>query len=177
MATFCLVADAGGPVLVLASADRGARLQAAVPADAPYVASAPQYLVRARRRAFRHGASCVHAPAAFAFGVNCWHCFLTSIVVALIGLLVPVEVIFDLPGLGQLAWSAALNRDLPVLLAVTLMVAACVAVAGSSVADSRTRTARLLEADVVRAAGGTARCTQFLPLRAGHSALAQRLRC
>jgi peptide/nickel transport system permease protein len=40
--------------------------------------------------------------------------------------IVPVEVIFDVPGLGQLAWSAAMNRDMPVLLAVTLLMAACV---------------------------------------------------
>jgi peptide/nickel transport system permease protein len=40
-----------------------------------------------------------------------------------IGLLVPVEVIFDLPGLGQLAWSAAMNRDLPVLVALTMLFA------------------------------------------------------
>ena len=43
--------------------------------------------------------------------------------------LVPVEVIFDVPGLGQLAWKAAMNRDLPVLVAVTLVMAACVGVA------------------------------------------------
>jgi ABC-type dipeptide/oligopeptide/nickel transport system permease component len=44
--------------------------------------------------------------------------------------MVPVEVIFDVPGVGQLAWSAAMNRDLPVLLAVTLMMATAVACAG-----------------------------------------------
>ena len=40
--------------------------------------------------------------------------------------LVPVEVIFDLPGLGQLAWSAAMNRDLPVLVSITAIMAVCV---------------------------------------------------
>ena len=40
-----------------------------------------------------------------------------------IGLLIPVEVIFDLPGLGQLAWLATMNRDMPVLLAVTMIFA------------------------------------------------------
>ena len=44
--------------------------------------------------------------------------------------LVPVEVIFDVPGLGQLAWNAAMNRDLPVLVAVTAVIAACVGTAG-----------------------------------------------
>lgn len=54
---------------------------------------------------------------------------LMSIVVALSSI-VPVEVIFDVPGLGQLAWSAAMNRDLPVLTAVTGILAACVGIAG-----------------------------------------------
>jgi peptide/nickel transport system permease protein len=49
--------------------------------------------------------------------------------------LVPVEVLFNVPGLGQLAWNAALNRDLPVLLAVTLTMA--IAVACSGMAPSR----------------------------------------
>ena len=48
-----------------------------------------------------------------------------SVVLALSSI-VPVEVIFDVPGLGQLAWSAAMNRDLPVLLGVTVLMAACV---------------------------------------------------
>jgi peptide/nickel transport system permease protein len=48
-----------------------------------------------------------------------------SIITAL-SAIVPVEVIFDVPGLGQLAWSAAMNRDLPVLLGVTLIMAAAV---------------------------------------------------
>ena len=48
-----------------------------------------------------------------------------SVVLALSSI-VPIEVIFDVPGLGQLAWSAAMNRDLPVLLNVTVMMAACV---------------------------------------------------
>jgi peptide/nickel transport system permease protein len=52
-----------------------------------------------------------------------------SIVTAL-SALVPVEVIFSVPGLGQLAWSAALNRDLPVLLAITMIMAIAVTCAG-----------------------------------------------
>lgn len=53
---------------------------------------------------------------------------LMSLIVALSSL-VPVEVIFDVPGLGQLAWSAAMNRDLPVLAAVTGLLATCVGLA------------------------------------------------
>jgi peptide/nickel transport system permease protein len=52
-----------------------------------------------------------------------------SIVTAL-SALVPVEVIFNVPGLGELAWNAAMNRDLPVLLAVTVIMAFAVTLAG-----------------------------------------------
>jgi peptide/nickel transport system permease protein len=41
-----------------------------------------------------------------------------------------VEVIFNVPGVGQLAWNAAMNRDLPVLLAVTMIMAIAVTLAG-----------------------------------------------
>lgn len=43
-----------------------------------------------------------------------------------LGSIVPVEVIFGVPGVGQMAWTAAMNRDLPVLLAVTLVMALCI---------------------------------------------------
>jgi peptide/nickel transport system permease protein len=39
------------------------------------------------------------------------------------GAAIAVEAICDLPGIGQLAWKAALARDLPVLVTVTLAVA------------------------------------------------------
>ena len=37
---------------------------------------------------------------------------------------------FFVPGLGQLAWSAVINRDLPVLVAVSLLMACAIGVAG-----------------------------------------------
>ena len=130
LATFFLVADVGGlrgPLLVMASlvAVRDFKLA-----------------YRLMRRAWR--APCYVYARAQGFGVwrmvrthllpglsrELFALAMTSVVVAL-SLVVPVEVIFDVPGLGQLAWSAALNRDLPVLLAVTLLVAGCVAVAGA----------------------------------------------
>lgn len=40
------------------------------------------------------------------------------------GALIPVEVVCDIPGIGQLAWKAALARDLPVLVTLTLIVTA-----------------------------------------------------
>ncbi len=39
-----------------------------------------------------------------------------------LGAAVPVEALCDLPGIGQLAWEAALTRDLPLLVALTVVV-------------------------------------------------------
>jgi peptide/nickel transport system permease protein len=39
------------------------------------------------------------------------------------GASIPIEVICDTPGVGQLAWQAALNRDLPLLVNITVLVA------------------------------------------------------
>jgi len=36
---------------------------------------------------------------------------------------IPIEAISDVPGVGQLAWQAALGRDLPILVTVTLLLA------------------------------------------------------
>jgi peptide/nickel transport system permease protein len=38
------------------------------------------------------------------------------------GAAIPVEALCDLPGIGQLAWKAATARDLPLLVALTLLV-------------------------------------------------------
>lgn len=61
----------------------------------------------------------------------------TSLVIAL-GALIPVEVVFDLPGIAQLAWTSALNRDLPVIAASTLVIALGVAL-GAALGDSMER--------------------------------------
>jgi peptide/nickel transport system permease protein len=37
---------------------------------------------------------------------------------------IPVEALADSPGIGQLAWRAALGRDLPVLVTITLLLTA-----------------------------------------------------
>ena len=37
---------------------------------------------------------------------------------------IPAEALCDSPGIGQLAWTAALGRDLPLLVTLTLLVAA-----------------------------------------------------
>ena len=57
------------------------------------------------------------------------------------GAAIPVEVMCDLPGLGQLAWKAALARDLPVLVSLTLIVTA-ITLAANAVADVALEAAR-----------------------------------
>jgi peptide/nickel transport system permease protein len=50
------------------------------------------------------------------------------------GAAIPVEVVCDIPGLGQLAWKSALARDLPLLAAMTLIVTAVTVTANSTAA-------------------------------------------
>jgi len=79
-----------------------------------------------------------------------WHVFpniaapmlaLAGVTVSLaLGAAIPVEVVCDYPGLGQLAWRAALARDVPVLVNLTLIIA-LVTVAANSFSDLLTPTA------------------------------------
>ena len=55
--------------------------------------------------------------------------------------LVPIEVVCDSPGLLQLAWNAALARDMAVLVNVTLL-AAVVVMTGNAASDVLSQTAR-----------------------------------
>jgi peptide/nickel transport system permease protein len=48
--------------------------------------------------------------------------FAASISIA-IGAAIPIEAICDVPGLGRLAWQAAIARDLPLLVNLTMLVA------------------------------------------------------
>jgi len=50
------------------------------------------------------------------------------------GASIPIEALSDSPGIGQLAWLAALGRDVPVLVTVTLLLTA-VTVFSNSIAD------------------------------------------
>jgi peptide/nickel transport system permease protein len=47
---------------------------------------------------------------------------------------IPVEALCDLPGIGQLAWKAALSRDLYLLVTLTMIVAV-VTLGANSIAD------------------------------------------
>jgi peptide/nickel transport system permease protein len=78
------------------------------------------YIVAARARGigqFRilfHHVLPLASPALFALlGV--------SLAVAF-GAAIPIEALCDSPGVGQLAWQAALNRDLPLIMNLTLLV-------------------------------------------------------
>jgi peptide/nickel transport system permease protein len=126
MATACILAETGGPVLVLAlliaakefkflrSLLKGAWLS-------PHLLQGRAQGLKLRALVFTHILPNV-AP-------QLWTLTTLSIVTAL-GALVPIEVIFTVPGVGQLAWSAVINRDLPVLVAVSLLMACVVGVAG-----------------------------------------------
>ncbi len=125
MATACMVADKGGAITVLATviAVRDFKL-----------------VYRLLREAGRApGLLFARAQGTSPFRIACIHLIpplrgkllalaLLSFVTAL-SAIVPLEVIFDVPGLGHLAWSAAINRDLPVLLDVTLLMATAVGIA------------------------------------------------
>jgi peptide/nickel transport system permease protein len=127
LATFCLLSNVGGPVLVmmllLASRDFKFLRRALQEAwRAPHLLIARSQGMRPYRLARMHVLPNVW-PQMLALAM-------LSFVTAL-SAVIPVEVIFDQPGLGQLAWSAAMNRDLPVLMTTTMLMAAAVAVAGT----------------------------------------------
>jgi len=126
LATFCLLADCGGPVLVMALLlaardfkflDRALRTAWME----PHVLQARAQGASAGRLLLGHIAPSL-APQLGALAS-------LSLVTAL-SALVPVEVIFNVPGVGELAWNAALNRDLPVLLGVMIVMAFAVTCSG-----------------------------------------------
>jgi len=92
-----------------------------------------QYL----RGLVRQGFAMPHVLAARASGIREWRILLGYVVRPAVpqllalaaisvnmgfGAAVAVEAICDLPGIGQLAWKAALARDLPVLVSLTIVV-------------------------------------------------------
>jgi peptide/nickel transport system permease protein len=126
MATASLLANVGGPVLVLTTLI-GVRDFKAIYRLLRHTWKSP-HLLYARSQGIR-SSRIMLVYVIPALTEELLALAVTSFVIAL-SAIVPVEVIFDVPGLGQLAWSAATNRDLPVMLAVTLLVAACVGFAG-----------------------------------------------
>ena len=61
-----------------------------------------------------------------------------------LGSMVPVEALCDSPGVGQLVWQAAMARDLPVLVNVTLLLAAFTI--GANLLADTARSAREVQA-------------------------------
>ena len=79
----------------------------------PYVMAAQAHGVASGRILWRHILPNV-SPALFALlGVSLSMAF---------GAAIPIEALCDSPGIGQLAWQAALNRDLPLIMNLTLLV-------------------------------------------------------
>ena len=133
LATLCLLLNKGGPAFVLALliAVRDFKLLyrlLRVNWRAPHLLHA-----RAQGYSFLRTARVHLVPV---LGLELLAIAMMSLVLAL-SALVPVEVVFDVPGLGQLAWAAATNRDLPVLVAVTVLLAGCVGVASLIAAPDR----------------------------------------
>lgn len=126
LATLCLLINCGGPVLVLAL------LLAA--RDFKFLHRALRkawldpHILQARAQGVRT-VDLLRAHMAPALAPQLGALASLSMVSAL-SALVPVEVLFNVPGLGELAWNAAMNRDLPVLLAVTMIMAVAVTCAG-----------------------------------------------
>ncbi|MGA2133962.1 MAG: ABC transporter permease [Bryobacteraceae bacterium] len=93
-----------------------------------------------------HAAAQPHVLAARARGIAPWRILLCHVIpvaapqlLALAGVsvsiafgaAVAVEVICDFPGIGQLAWKAALARDLPLLVTLTMLVTLATQLANS----------------------------------------------
>jgi peptide/nickel transport system permease protein len=134
MATVCILAGAGGPVLVLTLL---------------IAARDFKFLSRILRQAW----SSPHLLQGRAQGLGLTRLMLLHIlpnvahrlralatlsIVTALAATIPIEVIFTVPGIGQLAWSAVMNRDLPVVVAVSLLMAAVVALASMFSAGART---------------------------------------
>jgi peptide/nickel transport system permease protein len=79
----------------------------------PFIFAARARGVNENRILFRHVVPLVWAPVVALVGVSSSLAF---------GAAIPLEALSDSPGMGQLAWQAALNRDLPLLTSITLCV-------------------------------------------------------
>lgn len=91
----------------------------------PYVLAARARGIGQARILFRHVFP-LAAPALFALlGVSLSMAF---------GAAIPMEALSDSPGVGQLAWQAALNRDLPLIMNLALLVT-LITVAANSLAS------------------------------------------
>lgn len=112
-------------LIVFPHAYRYAKNQLAATAQSPHVLLAEAKGLKRRRILWAH----IFTPSAPQLAA------LAGVSVSLgFGASIPVEVICDTPGLGQLAWRAALDRDLPLLVTITVLVA-LMTLAVNTVAD------------------------------------------
>jgi peptide/nickel transport system permease protein len=79
----------------------------------PFVLAARARGVGSNRILFWHVIPAAWQPLVALLGVSASMAF---------GAAIPLEALSDAPGVGQLAWQAALNRDLPLLTGITLFV-------------------------------------------------------
>ena len=93
--------------------------------DQPYVLAARARGLQGTAILWRHVLPVAASPLLALFGVSFAIAF---------GAAIPIEALCDSPGLGQLAWQAALNRDLPLITNVTLVIC-LVMLAANSLAD------------------------------------------
>jgi len=98
--------------------------------DQPHVLAARARGLGSLAILFRHVLPLAAPPLLALFGVS----FAISF-----GAAIPIEALCDSPGMGQLAWHAALSRDLPLIVNVTLVVS-LVMLAANSLADLAGRT-------------------------------------
>lgn len=122
MATGCILAGAGGPLLVLTLliAARDFKFLSRVLRQAW---SSPHVL---QGRAHGLGLAALMRIHILPNAAHRLRALATLSIVTALAAMIPVEVIFNVPGVGQLAWSAVMNRDLPVLAAVSVLMAAVV---------------------------------------------------
>ncbi|HUL16720.1 MAG TPA: ABC transporter permease [Terriglobales bacterium] len=110
-------------------------------------------IFRFTRNLFLHADDQPHVLAARARGIGSCRVFLHHVIpsaapalMALLGIslsmafgaAIPIEALCDSPGIGQLAWYAAINRDLPLVMNLTLIVT-LVTVASNSLAGFSSR--------------------------------------
>ena len=88
----------------------------------PHVITAKARGLSSARIFFWHVLPNISAPLIALAGI--------SVSIAL-GAAIPVEVVSDTPGIGQLAWRAALGRDVPLLVSLTLVIAVLTVTANS----------------------------------------------
>ncbi len=93
--------------------------------DQPHVLAARARGLRSRAIFWRHVLPVAAPPLLALFGVSFAIAF---------GAAIPIEALCDSPGLGQLAWQAALSRDLPLIVNLTFVVC-LVMLAANSLAD------------------------------------------